>query len=250
MRILRNILYPIGKYVLLMSRVFSKPQKGKVFRQQLLIEIDNLGVDSLGIVAIISVFMGAVVAIQTAYNIDSPLVPLYTVGFTTRQSIILEFSPTIVSLILAGKVGSRIAGEIGTMRVTEQIDALEIMGINSANHLILPKVTAAMIIFPVLVSLSMFLGVFGGYLAAVLKEVVTSYNYIYGIQSWFIPYEIFYSLTKTVVFAFIITSVSGFYGYYANGGALEVGRASTKAVVQSSILIILFNLIITQLMLS
>jgi phospholipid/cholesterol/gamma-HCH transport system permease protein len=249
MRILHSFFFAIGKYVLLMSRVFSKPQKGKVFRKQLLIEIDNLGVDSLGIVAIISVFMGMVVAIQTAYNIDSPLVPLYTVGFTTRQSIVLEFSPTIVSLILAGKVGSRIAGEIGTMRVTEQIDALDIMGINSANHLILPKVVAAMIIFPVLVSLSMFLGVFGGYLAAVLKQVVSSYNYIYGIQSWFIPYEIFYSLTKTVVFAFIITSVSGFYGYYANGGALEVGRASTKAVVQSSILIILFNLIITQLML-
>ncbi len=249
MRLLHNIFTPIGKYVLLMSRVFSKPQKGKVFRKQLLIEIDNLGVDSLGIVAIISVFMGMVVAIQTAYNIDSPLVPLYTVGFTTRQSIVLEFSPTIVSLILAGKVGSRIASEIGTMRVTEQIDALDIMGINSANHLILPKIVAAMIIFPVLVSLSMFLGVFGGYMAAVLKQVVTSYNYIYGIQSWFVPYEVFYSLTKTVVFAFLITSVSGFYGYYANGGALEVGRASTKAVVQSSILIILFNLIITQLML-
>lgn len=250
MRIITNVFHTIGKYVLLMSRVFARPQKAKVFRKQLLTEIDNLGVDSVGIVAIISVFMGAVVAIQTAYNIDSPWVPLYTVGFTTRQSIVLEFSPTIVSLILAGKVGSRIAGEIGTMRVTEQIDALDIMGINSANYLILPKIVAAMIIFPVLVSLSMFLGVFGGYLAAVLKEVVTSYNYIFGIQSWFVPYEIFYSLTKTIVFAFIITSISGFYGYYAHGGALEVGRASTKAVVQSSILIILFNLIITQLMLS
>jgi len=249
MGILSNILSPIGKYLVLMSRVFTRPQKGKVFRKQLMIEIDGLGVDSLGIVAIISVFMGAVVAIQTAYNIDSPWVPTYTVGFTTRQSIILEFSPTIVSLILAGKVGSRIAGEIGTMRVTEQIDALDIMGINSANYLILPKVVAAMIIFPVLVSLSMFLGVFGGYLAAVLKEVVTSPVYIYGIQSWFVPYEIFYSLTKTVVFAFIIASVSGFYGYYAHGGAREVGSASTKAVVQSSILIILFNLILTQLML-
>jgi phospholipid/cholesterol/gamma-HCH transport system permease protein len=250
MKILTKLFFMIGKYVILMSRVFAKHQKGKVLRKQLLIEIDGIGVDSLGIVAIISVFMGAVVAIQTAYNIDSPWVPLYTVGFTTRQSIILEFSPTIVSLILAGKVGSRIAGEIGTMRVTEQIDALDIMGINSANYLILPKIIAAMIIFPVLVSLSMFLGVFGGYLAAVLKGVISGPNYIFGIQSWFVPYEIFYSLTKTVVFAFIITSVSGFYGYYAYGGALEVGKASTKAVVQSSILIILFNLIITQLMLS
>ncbi len=249
MGLLSNILNPIGRYLLLMKQVFTKPQRGKLFRKQLLLEIDTLGVDSLFIVAIISVFMGAVVAIQTAYNIDSPWVPSYTVGFTTRQSIILEFSPTIVCLILAGKVGSRISSEIGTMRVTEQIDALDIMGINSANYLILPKIVASMIIFPVLVSISMFLGVFGGYLATVLKEVVTSPVYIYGIQSWFVPYEIFYSLTKTVVFAFIISSVSGFYGYYAFGGAREVGAASTKAVVQSSILIILFNLIITQLML-
>lgn len=239
----------IGKYLIFLSRIFTRPDKMKLFRKQLIIEIDSLGIDSLGIVAIISVFMGAVVAIQTAYNIDNPWVPIYTVGFTTRQSIVLEFSPTIVSLILAGKVGSRISGEIGTMRVTEQIDALDIMGVNSANYLILPKIIAAMIIFPILVSLSMFLGIFGGYLAAILKEVVTSWAYIYGIQSWFIPYEIFYSLTKTIVFAFIITSVSGFYGYYTHGGALEVGRASTKAVVQSSILIIMFNLIITQLML-
>jgi phospholipid/cholesterol/gamma-HCH transport system permease protein len=249
MRIIIGLFHMIGKYLVLMSRVFVKPDKGKILRRQIITEIDNLGVDSLWIVAIISVFMGAVVAIQTAYNATSPWIPLYTVGFTTRESIILEFSPTIVSLILAGKVGSRIAGEIGTMRVTEQIDALDIMGVNSANYLLLPKIVAAMIIFPVLVSLSMFLGIFGGYLASVIKEVVTSYNYIIGIQSFLIPYEIFYSLIKTMVFAFIITSVSGFYGYYTQGGALEVGRSSTKAVVQSSILIIVFNLIITQLML-
>jgi phospholipid/cholesterol/gamma-HCH transport system permease protein len=249
MRVFLSLFHMIGKYLVLMTRVFTKPDKGKIFRKQIMIEIDNLGVDSLWIVAIISVFMGAVVAIQTAYNTDSPWIPLYTVGFTTRQSIVLEFSPTIVSLILAGKVGSRIAGEIGTMRVTEQIDALDIMGVNSANYLILPKIVAAMFIFPILVTISMFLGVFGGYLAAVLKEVVTSQTYIYGIQSFVVPYEIFYSITKTIVFAFIITSVSGFYGYYTQGGALEVGRSSTKAVVQSSILIILFNLIITQLML-
>jgi phospholipid/cholesterol/gamma-HCH transport system permease protein len=244
-----GIFHMIGKYLVLMTRVFTKPDKGKIFRKQILVEIDSLGVDSLWIVAIISVFMGAVVAIQTAYNATSPWIPTYTVGFTTRQSIVLEFSPTIVSLILAGKVGSRIAGEIGTMRVTEQIDALDIMGVNSANYLILPKIIAAMIIFPILISISMFLGLFGGYLAAVIKEVITSYEYVYGIQSFVVPFEIFYSLFKTIIFAFIITSVSGFYGYYTSGGALEVGRSSTKAVVQSSILIILFNLIITQLML-
>ena len=249
MKYFTRILHQIGQYVLLMQRVFARPEKGPVFRKQVALEIESIGIDSLGITAIISVFMGAVVCIQTAYNIDSPWVPIYTVGFTTRQSIILEFSPTIVSLILAGKVGSRIAGEIGTMRVTEQIDALEIMGINSANHLIFPKVVAAFLIFPVLVTISMFLGIFGGWLAAVLKGVVTSYVYIYGIQSFFIPYEIFYSVVKMLVFSFIITSVAGYHGYYTSGGALEVGKASTKAVVMSSILIILFNLIITQIML-
>jgi phospholipid/cholesterol/gamma-HCH transport system permease protein len=244
-----RIITHIGEYVLLMIRVFTRPEKRSIFKNQLMLEIENLGLDSLGIVAIISVFMGLVVAIQTAYNITSPLVPSYSVGFTTRESIILEFSPTIVSLILAGKVGSRIASEIGTMRVTEQIDALEVMGINSANFLILPKIIACVLFFPVLVSVSMFLGVFGGWLAVILKHVVTNAAYIEGIQLAFIPYEIFYALFKTAVFAFIITSVSGYYGYFTKGGALEVGKSSTKAIYISSVLIILFNLLITQLML-
>ena len=246
---IRSIIQ-LGKYLLLMKRVFDKPEKASIYRKQISIEMDNLGVDSLGIVVIISVFMGAVVAIQTAFNIDSPLMPVYAVGFTTRQSIILEFSPTIVSLILAGKVGSRISSEIGTMRVTEQIDALEIMGVNSAGYLILPKIIAFMLINPVLVIISMFLGIFGGWMAAVLAGVVTTHNYIYGIQLDFSLYDVFYALTKTIVFAFIITSVSGFHGYFTSGGALEVGRSSTKAVVHSSILIILFNLVLTQLLLA
>ncbi|MCD4746346.1 MAG: ABC transporter permease [Bacteroidales bacterium] len=244
------MIYHLGKYILLMLQVFRKPEKGKVFRKQLFIEFQNLGVDSIGIVAIISVFMGAVVAIQTAYNIDSPLIPLTMVGFTTRQSIILEFSPTIISLILAGKVGSRIASEIGTMRVTEQIDALEIMGINPANYLILPKITAAMLINPIIIILSMGFGLFGGWLVSIVTNLFTSQTYIEGLQSWFDGYSVFYALIKTVFFAFIITSVSGYQGYDTKGGALEVGRASTKAVVWSSILIILFNLILTQLLLS
>ncbi len=246
---MKKILFSIGQYVDLTIKVFRKPEKGPVFRKQIANEINNLGIDSLGIVAIISVFMGAVVAIQTAHNITSAWVPVTTVGFTTRESILLEFSPTIICLILAGKVGSRIASEIGTMRVTEQIDALEIMGVNSANYLILPKIVAAVIIFPLLVIISMFLGIFGGWLAAVWMHVVTTTNYYAGITMDFIPYEIFYSMVKTVVFSFLITSISGYYGYYTNGGALEVGRASTKAVVMSSILVIVFNLIITQLML-
>jgi len=244
-----QILIHIGRYISLMRRVFSKPEKKQVFWKQVVKEIDYLGFDSLGIVAVISVFMGAVVAIQTAYNIDSPWIPKYTVGFTTRQSIILEFSPTIISLILAGKVGSRIASEIGTMRVTEQIDALEIMGINSANYLILPKIVAAVFINPILIIISMFLGLLGGWLASALGSEITTETYLYGIQSFYKGFEISYALVKTIVFAFIITSVSGYTGYYTSGGALEVGWSSTKGVVYSSILIILFNLILTQLLL-
>ena len=245
-----HILTFLGRYFLLMSRVFTKPQKGTIFWKQLFIEFDNLGVSSLGIVAFISVFMGAVVAIQTAYNIDSPLIPLSMVGFTVRQSVILEFSPTVISLILAGKVGSRIASEIGTMRITEQIDALEIMGVNSANYLIFPKITASMIINPILIIFSMWLGILGGWLAMVASHLVTTNDFISGIRIDFEGFTVFYSLIKTVVFAFIIASVSGFFGYETHGGALEVGQSSTQAVVVSSILIILFNLVLTQLLLT
>ena len=186
---------------------------------------------------------------RSAYNFTSPLIPLYAIGLGTRESIVLEFSPTIVSLILAGKVGSNIASEIGTMRITEQIDALEIMGVNSAGYLILPKVIAAMLINPFLIVISMFLGIFGGYSMGVLSGACTSYEFIYGVQSFFVPFNIVYSLTKTVVFAFIITSVSAYHGYYTAGGALEVGRASTRSVVYNSVIILVTNLIITKLML-
>jgi phospholipid/cholesterol/gamma-HCH transport system permease protein len=240
----------LGKYLLLMQQVFVKPDKVKLFFRQIMSEFITLGVDSLGIVLIISVFVGAVVAIQTAYNIDSPLIPLSMVGFTTRQSIILEFSPTIISLVLAGKVGSRIASEIGTMRVTGQIDALEIMGINPANFLMQPKIFAAIIINPVLITLSIGFALFGGWIACIFTGEVTSTDYISGLRSFFDPYTITYSLIKTSVFAFIITTVSGYHGYQTRGGALEVGAASTKAVVYSSILIIIFNLILTQLLLA
>jgi phospholipid/cholesterol/gamma-HCH transport system permease protein len=239
-----------GRYVLIMLKVFRKPDKMRVYRKQLISEINSLGIDSLGIVAVISVFMGAVVAIQTAYNIDSPLIPLTMVGFTVRQSVILEFSPTIISLILAGKVGSRIASEIGTMRVTEQIDALEIMGINPANYLIFPKVSAAMLFNPVIIIISMGFGLMGGYLVAVMTNLYTPQDYITGLRGWFDGYTIVYALIKTVVFALLITSISGFEGYSVKGGAIQVGEASTRAVVWSSIMIILFNLILTQLLLS
>ncbi|MBE0641371.1 MAG: ABC transporter permease [Bacteroidales bacterium] len=245
-----GLLRDIGAYLKLMRRVFTRPEKSSVFRYQFVIEGHSLGIDSLGIVAIISVFMGAVVAIQTAFNIDSPLIPDWTVGFTTRQSVILEFSPTIISLFLAGKVGSRVASEIGTMRVTEQIDALEIMGINSAAYLIFPKIIAAVVLNPILIIISMFLSIFGGWAATVMTGLGSSVNFIEGLQFEFSLYDVFYALTKTVVFAFLITSVSGYHGYTTKGGALEVGRASTRAVVFSSIAIIVANLVLTQLLLS
>ena len=239
----------IGRYFKLLGLVFSKPEKFSIYRKRVFQEIMALGIDSLGIISIISVFMGAVVTIQTASNIDSALIPAYTVGFATRQSVILEFSTTIIALILAGKVGSSIASEIGTMRVTEQIDALDIMGVNSASFLILPKIIATLFINPFLIIISMFLGIAGGYLAAIGTSIVSSSDFIYGIQYDFKPFAITYALIKTLAFAFIITSVPAYHGYYAKGGALEVGKSSTKGVVYSSIVILIANYVITQLLL-
>ena len=244
-----KLFYHLGRYMLLMAQVLKKPEKASIYRRQIILEMDNLGLQSLGIVIIISVFMGAVVTIQTAFNTDHPLLPRYAIGFATRQAIILEFAPTIISLILAGKVGSRIASEIGTMRVTEQIDALEIMGVNASGFLILPKVIASMVVNPILIILSMFLGIFGGWAVSVLTSVMPASNYVYGILYEFAPYDIFYAIVKTLVFAIIITTIPGYYGFFTKGGALEVGQSSTNAVVTSSIFIILFNLILTQLLL-
>lgn len=230
-------------------QVFRRPAKFSVFWGQLMNEFQKIGVESLGIVAIISMFMGAVLTMQVAFNIDSPLVSPLIIGFTVRQSVILEFAPTVISLILAGKVGSRVASEIGTMRVTEQIDALQTMGVNSANFLVLPKLVAAVFFNPVLIVMSMFLGLVGGLAACLLLDLTSFTVYVEGLQSWYDPWSISYALIKTVIFAFIIVTVSGFNGYIIKGGALEVGNASTKAVVQSSILIILFNLLLTEILL-
>jgi phospholipid/cholesterol/gamma-HCH transport system permease protein len=194
--------------------------------------------------------MGAVVSIQTAYNIDSPLIPLTMVGFTARQSVILEFSPTIISLILAGKVGSRIASEIGSMKISQQIDALQVLGVNPANFLIFPKIIASVLINPVLIIFSIFMSLAGGYLIAQLTDLYTPQDYVTGLRYSFSAFTVFYAIIKTVVFAFIISSVSGYHGYKVKGGALQVGQASTNAVVHSSIGIILFNLILTQLLLT
>lgn len=235
---------------MLMARVFGKPQKASVYWRQIVHEINSIGISSLAIIAIISIFMGGIITIQSALGFSSPWVPLYAVGLTTRESILLEFSPSIVCLILAGKVGSNIASEIGSMRISEQIDALEIMGINSAGYLIFPKIAAAVIIFPFLIAISMFLGLAGGFIMGVAAGATTKYEYIFGIQAFFEPWKLYYSFTKVLVFAFIITSVSSYFGYYTSGGALEVGKSSTSAVVYSSILILLFGLILTNLFLN
>lgn len=245
-----RFLTQLGRYVLLLKKVFSRPEKATVYYKQTMHELVFLGLNSIGIVSIVSFFMGAVITLQTAYNTENPIYPTYLIGLGCRDSILLEFSSTIVALILAGKVGSSIASEIGTMRVTEQIDALETMGVNSASYLILPKLTATLVFNPFLTLISIVIGIMGGWIIGPLAGVITSEDFIYGIQYAFIPYYITYALIKTVVFAFIITSVSAFQGYYVEGGSLEVGRASTKAVVYSSLLVLLFNVILTQLLLS
>lgn len=242
-----KILGLIGQYLILMSKVFQRPVKRSILYRQTIAEIDKLGLDSIGIVLIISGFMGAVVALQMVINLEAAYIPKYLIGYATRESLLLEFSSTIVALILCGKVGSNIASEIGTMRITEQIDALEIMGINSANYLILPKVIAAVFFFPFLTILSMFVGVLGGYLVTFTASNITPDDYITGILFSFETNRIVYALLKMVIFAFIITSVSSFYGYYAKDNTLEVGRANTKAVVSSIIVVLIFNLIITKL---
>ena len=244
-----GILHDIGEYFILMARTFREPTKASLIRKQIVYEMNSLGLGSMGIITIISIFIGAVITIQTASNMDSALIPDYTVGFAARQSMILEFSTTIMALILAGKVGSNIASEIGTMRVSEQIDALEIMGVNSASYLIVPKIIASVVINPFLAIWSMFVGISGGYLVAMFTDAVTIEAYIEGIQYDFKMFSITYALIKTVFFAFIITSVPAYYGYYVKGGALEVGAASTKGVVTSSIIVLIINYVLTQLLL-
>jgi len=242
-------LHNIGLYFLMLVQVFKRPQKRSVFRESLFKEIDELGLKSIGIVAFISFFVGGVVAIQTALNVDSPWIPKYLIGFATKRSIILEFAPTFMSIILAGKVGSYITSSIGTMRVTEQIDALEVMGVNALNYLVLPKVVATVFFYPFIVLLAMSLGIFGGWISGFLTGLFSSDNYIEGIQLDFKPYLIRYAITKTMVFAFMIATIPSFYGYYVKGGSLEVGKASTLSVVWTSIVIILLNYFLTQMLL-
>lgn len=244
-----KFLKTLGEYCLLMKKVFSRPEKASIYMRRILFEMEALGLNSVVITIIISVFMGAVIALQMSINLESPFIPKSMIGYATRETMILEFSSTVVALILAGKVGSNIASEIGTMRITEQIDALEIMGVNSASYLILPKIVATAVFFPMLTVLSIFIGCVGGYAVADITGIMLTEDYVQGLLSDFKVYSIIYTLIKSVVFAFIVTSVSAFYGYNARDNSLEVGRASTQAVVASSMIILLFDLILTQLLL-
>ncbi|HPY80727.1 MAG TPA: ABC transporter permease [Bacteroidales bacterium] len=244
-----KVLELIGDYFLFLWKVFSRPDKWKEFLKKLLFEINSMGIGSLLIVSIVAIAMGSVITIQTALQIESSWVPTWTVGFTVRTSVIMELCPTIISLLLVGNLGSRITSEIGSMRVTEQIDALEVIGLNSASYLVLPKVIASLIVNPILIIISIFFAIMGGYITVLLTGVVSGYDFIDGLTSFFRMYDVYYALTKTVVFAFVISTISSFYGYRIEGGALELGEANTRSIVVASFVILVLNLVITQIML-
>lgn len=245
-----NYIEHIGKYFVMLKQVFTKPQRARVFREALFREIDELGLKSLGIIAFISFFIGGVIALQTALNLESPFIPKSLIGFAAKRSIILEFAPTFCSIILAGKVGSYITSSIGTMRVTEQIDALEVMGINSLNYLVLPKIIATVFFYPFLIVLGMFLGIFGGWVAGVLSGLFSGIDFITGVQMEFNPFLLTYAIIKTLVFAFLIATVPSYHGYYVKGGSLEVGKASTQSVVWTIVVIVIANYFLTQMLLT
>lgn len=246
---LLRYLSQIGKYFLMWKEIFNKPTKWSVMKGLIFKEVDDLIINSLGIVAFISFFVGGVVAIQTALNLTNPFIPKYLMGFATRQSMILEFAPTFISVIMAGKMGSFITSSIGTMRVTEQIDALEVMGVNSLNYLVFPKLIA-LLLYPFLIGIAMFLGIVGGYIATVYGGFGNGSDFIVGLQRDFIPFHVTYAFIKTFVFALILATIPSFHGYYMKGGALEVGKASTISFVWTSVTIILLNYILTQILLA
>lgn len=244
-----KFLYKLGSYLIFIRKAFSRPEKRSVYTKEVIVEFEKLGLNSIVLVVIISFFIGAVLTLQTAYNMQSPLLPRYLIGYLTRETMLLEFSSTIVSLILAGKIGSNIASEIGSMRITEQIEALETMGVNSVSYLVGPKILASLVINPILYIFSVFIGILGGIISGLISGVVNFEDFVYGLHFSFNPYYVTYSIVKTLFFAFIFTSIPTFYGYYVQGGAREVGKAGTKAVVDSSIAILTANLVLTQIML-
>lgn len=246
--ILLDSIKTFGSYLMIMGRVMSRPQRWRIFFRQTMHEVYQLGVNSIPIVLLISFFIGAVICIQMKLNIESPWMPKFVVGYATREILLLEFSSSIMCLILAGKVGSNITSEIGAMRVTQQIDALEIMGVNSANFLILPKITALVSMMPILVIFSIAAGTAGAFAIGKFTGIMTPQDLIVGLQYEFNQWYIWCSVIKAIFFAFVITSVASYYGYTVKGGSIEVGKASTDAVVSCSALILFSDMILTQLL--
>ncbi|NDV64556.1 ABC transporter permease [Bacteroides sp. 224] len=241
-------LKTVGRYLMLMKRTFARPERVKMYAKQLIKEIDQLGVSSIGIVLLISFFIGAVITIQIKFNIESPWMPRWTVGYVTREIMLLEFSSSIMCLILAGKVGSNIASELGSMRITQQIDAMEMMGVNSASFLILPKIVALVTVIPILVTFSIFAGIIGAFAICWFGDLMMATDLEYGLQYMFVDWFIWAGIIKSLFFAFIIASVSSFFGYTVEGGSIEVGKASTNSVVSCSVLILFADLILTKLL--
>lgn len=239
----------VGKFILMIKGMFSKPENWKMYWKEFMHQCVEIGIGSLPIVAIISFFIGAVSAVQTSYQLVSPLIPLETISQIVRDTVILEFSPTLVCIVLAGVVGSKIAGELGNMRVSEQIDALEIMGINTKAYLIMPKVLAALLVIPMLVVISMVLGILGGRMASAMAGIVPPATFDKGLLTEFLPYNVFFALVKAYTFAFLIASIPAYYGYHVTGGALEIGRSSTKAVVVTCVAILFADYILAALLL-
>lgn len=246
---LKKIFVSVGSYFFFLKMVFRKPEKWKIFLRQFITEADKLIMSSIVLVGVISLFIGGVLVIQTASNLENPVIDKMYIGYMVRESLILEFCSTMIALILAGKMGSNISSEIGSMRITEQIDAMDMMGVNSAGFLVLPKVTAATILSPLLMMLSLVLGLFGGWIVVEATHIIPPPSYITGIKAFYNGFYLFYSCFKMSLFCFMISSIAAFHGYYATGGSLGVGRSSTQAIVATSILILMADLIVTQLML-
>lgn len=246
---MKKFFADVGRYLLMIKSMFSKPENVKMYWKELMHQCTEIGIGSLGIVVIISIFMGAVSSVQTAYQLTNPLIPLETVPQIVRDTVILEFAPTLVSIVLAGVVGSKIAGELGNMRVSEQIDALEIMGINTKAYLVMPKILASLIVIPMLIVIAAVLGIWGGRLAAVSAGIVSSDIYDKGLHMNFVSYNVFFALSKAYTFAFLISSIPAYFGYHVKGGALEIGRASTKAVVVTCVAVLFADYILAALLL-
>ncbi len=249
MNYIKNSLSDVGRFFLMLKSMFSRPENMKMYWKEFMHQCSEIGIGALGIVVIISFFIGAVSTIQTAYQLVSPLIPLSTISQIVRDTVILEFAPTLCSIVLAGVIGSKIAGELGNMRVSEQIDALEIMGINTKAYLILPKIVAALVVIPMLIVLAMILGIFGGRVAGGMSGIIPAEVFDKGLREGFVAYNVFFSIVKAYTFAFIIASIPSYFGYHVKGGALEIGRASTKSVVVSCILILFADYVLSALLL-